>query len=189
MFLRLSNLSVTDCVILSFLPDSSKSKLLFSLFHLRYFMNFMNLKPAQPRQAPGHNTQLYCCSHFASATSRTCHNITPVYKLMCSSGDGRQLEMKAGSAGGIFCRLSGFQNVKAVMSSSWYVCLQLKYHPGCMLGCCHFVAYVENQTFHTSCSFFFFYLFYHLSAEQRLSKTNSISFLKRISRLCCCRGA
>lgn len=40
LFLRIANLSVTDCVILSYLPASSKSKLLFSLF--LYFMNFMN---------------------------------------------------------------------------------------------------------------------------------------------------
>ena len=42
LFSWLSNLSVTDCVILSDLPAGSKSQLLFSLFRLRYFTNFMN---------------------------------------------------------------------------------------------------------------------------------------------------
>lgn len=41
LFLRVSNLSVTHCVILSYLPASCKSQL-FSLFHLLYVMTFMN---------------------------------------------------------------------------------------------------------------------------------------------------
>lgn len=46
------------------------------------------------------------------------------------------------------------------MSSSGHIYLHFKYHPWCMLGCCHFVAHVDNSpSFTPFSSFLLFYLF------------------------------
>lgn len=64
------------------------------------------------------------------------------------------------------------------MSSSGHIYLHFKYHPWCMLGCCHFVAHVDNSPsfipFSSSC------LFYLCPAEPHVqNKMFSITLLSQ----------
>lgn len=64
------------------------------------------------------------------------------------------------------------------MSSSGHIYLHFKYHPWCMLGCCHFVAHVDNSPsfipFSSSC------LFYPFPAEPHVqNKMFSITLLSQ----------
>lgn len=165
-FFSVSNLRVTDCLIPSYLPASSKSKLLLSLFHLCYFMNFMNpIHQTVTASVPAHYVILLQPLSQCHIQNMSRHHIH-VYSNMLPRWR-RQLQMKAGSACRVVWRLSGFQNIKAchVIRRAHTPPLQIPpmMHAGMLPFRC--ICRLSENCFTLLHIFFFFYLFFSWTAS------------------------